>query len=68
MLSRFLNLQLQYVINCGLHPYRVTTFQFTGRHELMLGSTFVADTELKPPNKEVPPQVDPSLDFSFSCV
>ncbi|KAF5456495.1 hypothetical protein F2P56_025972 [Juglans regia] len=26
------------------------------RHELVLGNTFVAEKELKPPNKEVPPQ------------
>ncbi|GMY17601.1 tocopherol cyclase, chloroplastic [Fagus crenata] len=27
-----------------------------GRHELILGNTFIAEKELKPPNKEVPPQ------------
>ncbi|XP_059460050.1 tocopherol cyclase, chloroplastic-like isoform X2 [Corylus avellana] len=26
------------------------------RHELILGNTFIAEKELKPPNKEVPPQ------------
>lgn len=29
-----------------------------GRHELMLGNTFVARDNSKSPNKETPPQVD----------
>lgn len=29
-----------------------------GRHELMLGNTFVARDYLKSPNKETPPQVN----------
>jgi hypothetical protein len=34
----------------------------------MLGNTFIAEKELKPPNKEVPPQVEtPLLDNCF-CV
>lgn len=28
-----------------------------GRHELILGNTFVAEKDSRPPNKEVPPQV-----------
>ncbi|KAE8056601.1 hypothetical protein FH972_013356 [Carpinus fangiana] len=30
--------------------------ELPGRHELILGNTFIAEKELKPPNKEVPPQ------------
>lgn len=29
-----------------------------GRHELVLGNTFVAEKGMQPPTKEVPPQVD----------
>lgn len=29
-----------------------------GRHELALGNTFIAEKGSKPPNKEVPPEVD----------
>lgn len=31
--------------------------QCLGRHELALGNTFVAQKDLQPPNKEVPPEV-----------
>lgn len=42
-------------------------FKFIGRHELILGNTFVAKKELKPPYKEVPPQVDLQL-WIIVCV
>lgn len=40
-----------------------------GRHELVLGNTFIAEKGSKPPNKEVPPQVDISSIqiFLFNC-
>ncbi|KAE8056602.1 hypothetical protein FH972_013357 [Carpinus fangiana] len=40
----------------GYHFDGSTRKFFEGRHELMLGNTFIAEKELKPPNKEVPPQ------------
>lgn len=42
-------------------------FQFVGRHELIIGNTFVGETESKPPYKEVPPQVDLQL-WIIVCV
>ncbi|KAM4074551.1 hypothetical protein ACB094_10G101800 [Castanea mollissima] len=37
--------------------YSEESHNFWGsRHELILGNTFIAEKELKPPNKEVPPQ------------
>ncbi|KAK7858113.1 tocopherol cyclase [Quercus suber] len=38
--------------------YSEESHNFWGsRHELILGNTFIAEKELKPPNKEVPPQL-----------
>lgn len=37
------------------------------RHELMLGNTFVAQKNMQPPKKEIPPQVD-MLTLSYVLV
>ena len=40
------------VINLG-----VCILSCIGRHELMLGNTFIVQKGMQPPNKEVPPKV-----------
>jgi len=37
--------------------YKFSFFEWLGRNELMLGNTFAAKQNSKPPNKEVPPKV-----------
>lgn len=46
-------------VNCKMpdHVLWIWTCKCIGRHELVLGNTFVAKPNSKPPNKEVPPQV-----------
>lgn len=48
-----------------VHPYLIDFVHLVARHELMLGNTFVAQENMRPPKKEIPPEVSISCTHFF---